>query len=220
MQAGDVVVMDMGAIYRDYTADITRTAPVNGKFTPEQRRIYDIVLESQAAAERVARPGARVAAGDSAIRAVHARRLAELGLIESPDATFDAPWNPNCTPAAVNCKQYFLFMAHGPGHGIGLEVHDAGGYSYSPTGIFQVGEVFTIEPGIYISTKLLDMLPDTPKNRAFIARVRPAVERYNNIGIRIEDDYLITQDGLEWLSRAPRTADEIEAAMSRAKASQ
>ena len=220
MQAGDVVVMDMGAIYQGYTADITRTAPVSGTFTPEQRRIYDIVLESQAAAERVARPGVRVAVGDSAIRAVHARRLAELGLIESPDATLDAPWNPNCTPNAVNCKQYFLFMAHGPGHGIGLEVHDAGGYSYSPTGIFQVGEVFTIEPGIYISTKLLDMLPDTPKNRAFIAKVRPAVERYNNIGVRIEDDYVITADGVEWLSRAPRTADEIEAAMRGVKASQ
>jgi Xaa-Pro aminopeptidase len=77
-----------------------------------------------------------------------------------------------------------------------------------------VGEVFTIEPGIYISTRLLDMLPDTPKNRAFIARVRPAVERYNHIGVRIEDDYLVTPTGLEWLSRGPRTADEIEAAMN------
>lgn len=218
MQAGDVVVMDMGAIYKGYTADITRTAPVSGRFTPEQRRIYDIVLESQAAAERVARAGARVASGDSAIRAVHAKRLAELGLIESPDATLDPPWNRNCTPTAANCKQYFLFMAHGAGHGIGLEVHDAGGYAYSPTGVFQVGEVFTIEPGIYISTKLLDMLPDTPKNRAFIAKVRSAVERYNNIGVRIEDDYLITASGLEMLSRGPRTADEIEAAMQGAKA--
>ncbi|MGQ0562468.1 MAG: hypothetical protein ACT443_11400, partial [Gemmatimonadota bacterium] len=66
---------------------------------------------------------------------------------------------------------------------------------------------------IYISTKLLDMLPDTPRNRAFSARVRPVVERYHNMGIRIEDDYLVTPAGLEWLSRGPREADEIEAAM-------
>ncbi len=73
--------------------------------------------------------------------------------------------------------------------------------------------MFTIEPGVYISSVLLDMLPDTPKNRAFIAKVRPVVERYNNIGIRIEDDYLVTAAGVEWLSRAPRELEEVEAAM-------
>ncbi len=75
---------------------------------------------------------------------------------------------------------------------------------------FEAGQVFTIEPGVYISTKLLDMLPDTPKNRTFIGKVRKTVERYNNIGVRIEDDYLITPNGVEWLSRAPREIAEIE----------
>jgi Xaa-Pro aminopeptidase len=110
-------------------------------------------------------------------------------------------------------------MAHGLGHGIGLEVHDPP-HPWTGTGTFQVGDVFTIEPGVYISTRLLDMLPDTPKNRAFIAKVRPTVQRYRNIGIRIEDDYLITAGGVEWLSRAPREIREIEASRplsSRAK---
>jgi Xaa-Pro aminopeptidase len=216
MSAGEVVVMDLGALYQGYAADVTRTAPVSGKWTQDQRAIYDIVLEAQRAAERVTRAGVRVTVGDSAVRAVEAAGLARLGLIESPDATFDPPWASaaTCERRPISCKQVYLFMAHGLGHGIGLEVHDAGGYSYSPTGTFQVGEVFTIEPGIYISTRLLDMLPDTPRNRAFIAKVRPAVQRYNHIGVRIEDDYLLTPAGLEWLSRGPRTADEIERAMA------
>jgi Xaa-Pro aminopeptidase len=214
LKAGEVVLMDMGAMYQGYAADVTRTAPVSGRWTADQRAIYDIVLEAQRAAERLARAGARVALGDSAVRAVEAAGLTRLGLIESPDATFDPPWG-NCDRRPLGCRQVFLFMAHGLGHGIGVEVHDPGGYSYSPTGHFQVGEVFTIEPGIYISMQLLDMLPDTPKNRAFIKRVRPMVERYQNIGIRIEDNYVVTADGLEWMSRGPRTADEIEAAMRR-----
>ena len=215
MGAGEVVVMDFGALYQGYTADVTRTVPVNGKFSPDQAAIYRIVREAQAAAEREARPGAAVNVGDSAIRAVEARGLAQLGLIESPEATFEPPWadRARCERVPSVCRQAFLYMAHGPGHGIGLEVHDVGGYSYSPTGRFQEGEVFTIEPGIYVSTTLLDMLPDTPRNRAFIAKVRPMVERFNNTGIRIEDDYLVTATGVEWLSRAPREMVAIEAAM-------
>jgi len=215
MQAGEVVVMDMGALYDGYAGDVTRTIPVNGKYTADQAAIYTIVRSAQQAAADVARPGAPVATGDKAIRAIMATELARLGLTEGADATFDPPWADaaRCERAPVVCTQAFLYMAHGPGHGIGLEVHDAGGYSYSPTGIFQLNEVFTIEPGVYISTALLDMLADTPKNRAFIAKVRPAVERYNHIGIRIEDDYLVTADGVEWLSKAPREIKEIEKAM-------
>jgi Xaa-Pro aminopeptidase len=218
MQAGEVVVMDMGALYDGYAGDVTRTVPVDGTYTADQAAIYTIVRSAQQAAADVARPGEPVGTGDKAIRAIMATELARLGLTEGPDATFDPPWADaaRCTRVPVVCTQAFLYMAHGPGHGIGLEVHDAGGYSYSPTGIFQLNEVFTIEPGIYISTALLDMLADTPKNRAFIARVRPVVERYNHIGIRIEDDYLVTPTGVEWLSKAPREIREIEAVMQAA----
>jgi Xaa-Pro aminopeptidase len=218
MQAGEVVVMDMGALYDGYAGDVTRTVPVNGRYTADQAAIYAIVRSAQQAAADVARPGEPVGTGDKAIRAIMATELARLGLTEGPDATFDPPWADaaRCERVPVVCTQAFLYMAHGPGHGIGLEVHDAGGYSYSPTGIFQLNEVFTIEPGIYISTGLLDMLADTPKNRAFIARVRPVVERYNHIGIRIEDDYLVTPTGVEWLSKAPREIREIEAVMQAA----
>jgi Xaa-Pro aminopeptidase len=210
MRAGEVVVMDVGAAYQGYSADVTRTIPVSGKFTPEERAVYQLVRDAQAAAEKVAKPGASWKAWSDTARAVEARGLAKLGLIESPDATFDPPWKSSCTARPVSCTQAFLYMAHGLGHGIGLEVHDPPP-TYMEGGKFEVGHVFTIEPGVYISTKLLDMLPDTPKNRAFIGKVRKAVERYQNIGVRIEDDYLITPNGVEWLSKAPREVQEVEA---------
>jgi Xaa-Pro aminopeptidase len=209
MQAGDVVVMDIGAACGGYAADVTRTIPVSGRFTPEQRAVYQIVRDAQAASERVAKPGASWQAWRDSTRAVEARGLARLGLTEGIDATFDPPWAERCQKDPLYCTQAFLYMAHGLGHGIGLEVHDPP-HPWFGTGTFQVGDVFTIEPGIYISTRLLDMLPDTPKNRAMIAKVRPVVQRYQNIGIRIEDDYVITRDGVEWLSRAPREITEIE----------
>ena len=208
MAAGDVIVMDVGAAYRGYAADVTRTIPVSGRFTPEQRAVYQLVRDAQAAAERVARPGASWKTWRDTARAVEARGLAKLGLIESADATFDPPWAAMCQANSAACTQAFLYMAHGLGHGIGLEVHDPP--RYGGTGTFEVGQVFTIEPGVYISTKLLEMLPDTPKNRAMIAKVRKTVERYQNIGVRIEDDYVVTQNGIEWLSRAPREIAEIE----------
>ncbi len=211
---GEVVVMDVGAGYGGYAADVTRTVPVNGRFTPEQRAIYQIVRDAQAAAERVSRPGASFQAWRDSAQAVVARGVARLGLTEGVDATFDPPWADQCTTRPVACTQAFLYMAHGLGHGIGLEVHDMP-HPWKDAGTFAPGDVFTIEPGIYVSRKLLEILPDTPKNRAMIAKVRPAVERYANIGIRIEDDYLITPRGVEWLSRAPREIAEIEAEMAR-----
>lgn len=214
MQAGEVVVMDIGAGFGGYAADVTRTVPVSGRFTPAQREIYRIVRDAQAAAERTVRPGSSFAAWRDAAQAVVAQGVARLGLTEGADATFDPPWADQCRTNPVACTQAFLYMAHGLGHGIGLEVHDRP-HPWYGTGTFAEGDVFTIEPGVYVSTRLLDILPDTPKNRAMIAKVRPAVERYQNVGIRIEDDYAVTATGLEWLSRAPREIAEVEAEMAR-----
>jgi Xaa-Pro aminopeptidase len=214
MEAGDVVVLDIGAGYGGYAADVTRTVPVSGRFTPAQREVYRIVRDAQAAAEKMVKPGSAFSAWRDAAQAVVAKGVARLGLTEGPDATFDPPWADQCQANPVACTQAFLYMAHGLGHGIGLEVHDRP-HPWYGTGTFAEGDVFTTEPGVYVSTRLLDILPDTPKNRAMIAKVRPAVARYHNIGIRIEDDYVVTANGLEWLSRAPREIAEVEAEMAR-----
>jgi Xaa-Pro aminopeptidase len=209
---GDLVVMDAAAEYHGYAADITRTIPVSGTFTAEQKQIYQLVRDAQAVAERNSKPGMRAQVGQDSSVIVRARGLAALGLIESEDATFDPPWLTNCPPQSPACRQSNLWMIHGISHGLGLAVHDPVQSSFGD-GTFKVGDAFTIEPGIYISTRALDVLPDTPKNRAFIAKVRAAVKRYENTGVRIEDDYLITDKGLERISSAPREIAEIEALM-------
>jgi Xaa-Pro aminopeptidase len=209
---GEVVVIDAGAEYQGYTADITRTIPIGGTFSPAQREIYQLVRDAQAAAERNARPGMSAPAAQDSSYEVRARGLARLGLIESADATFDPPWRVDCQRTPQQCRQATLFTIHGISHGIGLAVHDPAQF-YSGDRTFKQGDAFVIEPGLYISTRLLDLLPDTPKNRAFIARVRPAVQRYNEIGVRIEDSYLITERGLERVSQSPREIEEIEALM-------
>ena len=211
---GEVVVMDVGAAFGGYTADVTRTLPADGRFSAEQRAVYRIVREAQEAAAKTVRPGSAFEAWRDAARAVVASGVARLGLTEGVDATFDPPWADQCAGNPVACTQAFLYMAHGLGHGIGLEVHDRP-HPWYGAGTFQAGDVFTIEPGVYVSRKLLEILPDTPRNRAMIAKVRPAVERYHEIGVRIEDDYLVTGRGAEWLSRAPREIAEVEAEMAR-----
>jgi Xaa-Pro aminopeptidase len=100
---------------------------------------------------------------------------------------------------------------HGVGHGIGLEVHDPDQFYF--TGKIQPGSAFTIEPGIYVREHVLEEIPDTPRNREFAKKVRDAVSVYKNTGVRIEDDYVATTQGVEWLSQVPREINEIEALM-------
>ncbi|MES2522990.1 MAG: aminopeptidase P N-terminal domain-containing protein [Gemmatimonadota bacterium] len=211
---GDLVVIDAGAEFDGYAADVTRTLPVSGRYTPEQRALYDLVLQAQLAAERNSKPGMLASAATDSSVAIRVRGLAKLGLIESEDAMFDPPWRTDCTRTPKACNQAQLWMIHGISHGIGLEVHDPAQF-YEGKRRFEIGDAFTIEPGIYISTASLDVLPDTPRNRAFIAKVKAVAAKYENSGVRIEDDYVITAQGLERLSKAPREIAEIEALMAK-----
>ena len=209
MRAGEVLVMDMAAYYGGYSADITRTVPVSGKFSTTQRDIYTLVQSAQAAAERQVRPGAPYATMNDSAVAVLKTGLARLGLIESPDATYDC----GTAARAARCPQYRLYYMHGLGHPIGLDVHDVDEYT---RGGFAPGSVFTIEPGVYVRANTVDVIPDVPANAAVRAKLAPAVAKYANIGVRIEDNYLVTTTGFERLSAfAPRDINEIEREMAR-----
>lgn len=213
LQKGEVVLMDVAAAYKGYMADLTRTVPVSGTFSPEQRAIYQLVLDAQKAEEAVIKAGTpRQAATDTA-HAVLANGLAKLGLIEAPDATYDAPpgvcpWRRGFRAEGAGCPQWYLYSYHGYSHGLGLDVHDL-----TQGRAFQVGDVFTIEPGIYVREQVLSELPDTPRNRSLIAKAQAAALRYRNIGVRIEDDYVLGAGGLKRITDSPREIAEIEAAM-------
>jgi Xaa-Pro aminopeptidase len=208
----DIIVMDAAAEYRGYAADITRSIPVSGVFTPEQKQIYQLVRDAQDAAERNSKPGMRASAAQDSSVVVRAKGLVALGLTQGMDSTFDPPWPVDCQRQRSQCLQSNLWMIHGISHGLGLAVHDPTQADFGDR-TYKIGDAFTIEPGIYISTRALDVLPNTPKNRAFIAAVRNAVKKYENTGVRVEDDYIITDKGLERISLVPREIAEIEALM-------
>ncbi len=194
LKKGSLLLMDVGAEYDHYTADITRTFPVNGKFSKEQAEIYQIVYDAQEAAAKATKPGATFQQVSAAANDVIRDGLLKLGLITEP-------------------SQVRIWYMHGLGHWLGMNVHDVGRYG-AP---LQPGMVFTNEPGIYIREDALDNLPDTPENKAFIAKIRPSFEKYKNIGVRIEDDMLVTATGVEWMSKdLPRTIADIEAFMAKA----
>ncbi len=194
MESGDLLLVDAAANYQGLTGDITRTYPVNGTFTKEQRDLYEIVFAAQQAGEKAAKTGAQPrdiqAACDEVLRA----GLVRLGLVTDPSGT-----------------QFKVWSTHGVTHWIGLDVHDVG--IRRP---LDAGMAFTIEPGIYIREAALSDLPKTPENAAFIERIRPVVAKYKDLGVRIEDSYLLTSAGLDRLSKSvPRTIDEIEQFMKR-----
>jgi len=195
MQAGELLVVDAACTLEYLTGDVTRTYPVGGAFSPTQKDIYEIVLRAQEEGIRAAKPGA-------SLQDVHRRTvevikagLFKLGLITD-----------------VSGEQYRIWYTHGASHYIGIDVHDVGETSHP----LEPGMTFTIEPGIYIRQIALDALPRTPENLAFIEKVQPAVRKYLDIGVRIEDSFLLDESGLRNLSAAlPKTIADIEALMRR-----
>jgi Xaa-Pro aminopeptidase len=209
VKSGDLMLMDVGAEYDHYTADVTRTYPVNGKFSAEQAAIYQIVYDAQEAAARATKPGANFSQVSQAADRVLKEGLAKLGLITAPNATYQIIYQGK----TVDLPQFKLWYIHGFGHWLGMNVHDVGDYK-TP---LKAGMIFTNEPGIYIREDALDYLADTPENKRLLEKVRPVYEKYKNIGVRIEDDLLVTPNGAEWMTKnLPRKIDEVEAFMARA----
>jgi len=197
VKPGDLLLMDVGAEYEHYSADVTRTFPVNGKFSAAQAEIYQIVYDAQEAAARAARPGNTISDVHRASQDVIKNGLFKLGLITDK-----------------NSEQYRIWFMHGTSHWLGMNVHDVGNYGNK----LEPGMVFTNEPGIYIRLDALDNLPKTPENQNFIAAVKPAFEKYKSIGVRIEDDLLITPTGVKWLTEAlPRKMSDIEDFIARGR---
>ena len=186
-KAGDLVLIDAGAEYRGYAADITRTFPVGGTFSKEQRALHDLVCAAQAAAMARARPGVAYEAGHDAAVETLTDGLLSLGLLKG---------TLKQNVAAGHYKRFYL---HKTGHWLGLDVHDVGEYRLDgESRLLEPGMVFTIEPGLYIN-------PDDTSVPA----------KWRGIGIRIEDDVVITRDGHKVLTDAlPRSAEETEALMA------
>jgi Xaa-Pro aminopeptidase len=206
---GDLVLIDAGCELDGYASDITRTFPANGKFTGPQRALYDLVLASQDAAVAATQAGARFVDPHEATVAVLAQGLLDVGLLDKNKV--------GSAQDVIANRSYFQFYMHRTGHWLGMDVHDCGSYvepsqvgqvserkdplsgeliKDRPSRILQPGMVLTIEPGLYV-------------------RPAPGVpEKFHNIGIRIEDDAIVTATGCELITRGvPVKADEIEALM-------
>jgi len=185
MNDGELLLIDAGCELDYYASDVTRTFPVNGRFSPEQRQLYDIVLEAQDRAIDKAKVGATLDEVHVASAEVITRGLIALGLIEGP------------LEDALKEQRYKTYYMHKCSHWLGMDVHDVGAYYRGGQGRpLEPGMVLTVEPGIYV-----------PENAS-----GPA-ERYRGIGIRIEDDVLVTEAGNEVLTaHIPRTVDAVERA--------
>lgn len=187
LAAGDLVVVDAGAALGLYHADITRSFPVSGRFTGEQRAVYEVVEAARGAAVAATRPGATLAGIHRATEEVMTAGLVELGILSGDVATL------------VEEEKHRPFYPHQTSHWLGLDVHDVGDYvRRGEPRVLEPGMVFTVEPGLYFR-------PGTPES-----------ERFAGIGVRVEDDLLVTASGHENLTGAlPTAADEVAALVGR-----
>jgi Xaa-Pro aminopeptidase len=187
LKDGDLLLVDAGCEYECYASDITRTFPVNGRFSPEQRAVYEVVLEANEAAIAKVKPGNDWNAPHMAAVHVITQGLVKLGLLAGRVSKLERD------------GAYRRFFMHRTGHWLGMDVHDVGDYKVGDEWrVLEPGMVMTIEPGIYIP-----------------AGSRGVPKRMHNIGIRIEDDVVVTRTGVEVLtSQAPKSVEAIEAVMS------
>ena len=194
LKDGELLLIDAGCEYKGYASDITRTFPVGGKFTQAQRDVYDIVLEVEKACIEATKPGTTVKERQDLSIEMLTEGMKKLGLLKGK------------TEKLIKDKKYEKYYMHGVGHYIGMDVHDAGRYFNDQTAKdsrpFAAGMVLTVEPGLYIP-------PDD----------KDAPAKYRGIGIRIEDDVLVTEDGNRNLTtKVPKEAEEIEELMNKGKA--
>jgi Xaa-Pro aminopeptidase len=189
LRDGDLVLIDAGCEFAMYAGDITRTFPVNGKFSEAQKAIYEIVLQAQKRAIELLVPGSSIAKANEEVIRIKTEGLVRLGILKGD------------VDELIEQKAYREFYMHGLGHWLGLDVHDVGEYGENRDRTLEPGMVLTVEPGLYLSKEA-----DIP-------------EQYKGIGIRIEDNLLITEYGNKNLtSAAPKEIADIEKLMAEAKA--
>ncbi|XP_056128388.1 xaa-Pro dipeptidase [Rhinichthys klamathensis goyatoka] len=214
IQDGDMCLFDMGGEYYCYSSDITCSFPANGKFSADQRAVYEAVLKSSRAVLDAIKPGVKWTDMHRLADRVHLEELLKMGILRG------------AVEDMLKVHLGSVFMPHGLGHLLGIDVHDVGGY---PEGTERVDEpglkslrmgrvvqermVLTVEPGIYFIDHLLDKALDSPTQCGFINR--DVLNRFRGFGgVRIEDDIAVTADGVELLTCVPRTVEEIEAFMA------
>ena len=193
LKDGDLILIDAGAEYKGYASDITRTFPVNGRYSKAQREVYDVVLDVQEECVKATSIGQTVKGRHELSIELLTEGMKKLGLLKGS------------TKDLIKKKEYMKYYMHGVGHYLGLDVHDAGRYFTDQQARnsqpFAPGMVLTVEPGLYIP-------PDD----------KSAPAKYRGIGVRIEDDVLVTKDGNRNLtSKVPKDPDEIEALMAKSR---
>ncbi len=186
MEDGDLVLIDAGAEYQMYAGDITRTFPVNGKFSEPQAKLYNVVLSAQLAALAMIKPEISIYQMNQVVLNIMVQGLVDLGIMQGEVSQL------------IESEAYKVYYMHGLGHWLGIDVHDVGDYhDVQRSRPLQPGMAFTIEPGLYIPHDA-----DVP-------------DEYKGIGIRIEDDVVVTEQGCDILTAdVPKTIDEIEALMA------
>uniref|UniRef100_H2ZPX9 Xaa-Pro dipeptidase n=1 Tax=Ciona savignyi TaxID=51511 RepID=H2ZPX9_CIOSA len=215
---GDMCLFDMGGEYYCYASDITCSYPVNGKFTDDQKAIYNAVLKSNRAVQKALKPGVSWVDMHLLADRVQLEELVKIGILHGD------------VDEMMAVRLGAVFMPHGLGHFMGHDVHDVGGYPDGPerrtepglrslrtARTMEEGMVLTIEPGIYFNWPMIEQALNNPEMSRFINA--DVIQRFRNFGgVRIEDDVAVTSDGMEMLTCVPRDVDEIERLMAEGRA--